>query len=661
MPLTYVTSCLLMLVAVLGAEAKGRTRRSTHNTPPGPNMCKVQHVLGSTDKYFTHCVAKHLKVICERPTYERWECCPGFKRKSYEEGCPVEKPLDNMLETSRDLKLTSFLHHINKTQLQHDLAKFGPYTAFIPTDEAIQAASPATVRQLTPKSHDAASLLHYHVSPGRLNISTFRDRDRELVTLYEGKKIRVNKYAYGVATVNCARIIRPDELATNGIIHVIDKVISPLDTQQNILERIQADPRFSQLNLALLVSDMARRLRGDTRTFTLLAPTDQAFARLPTDLMERILSDADTAEKVLQRHIVRGVYCADAIVVSVGLKTLDDSRLLFRCKREGVFVNDAKVVDPDIVASNGVIHGIDQVFIPDSVKNTSQLLREMNLTDFLDALEKSGLNDTLNMGNITIFTPTNKAFKSLGNGYMAALQPGKLYEVVGTHIVPGHVTRDQLVGDTSLNTMAGVAVKLKVKISRNGVTVDRATVEADGRECRDAVIHKVDQVLIPAVKSIQEHLREDRDTSVFNEMLIQSGVSEMLVPDGSYTVMAPTNRALANLDQRQLKAIQENQVRLKKFVQRHVIPRMILKCTIPDPGVYTVRAMQYDETEFLLERGPRKRLFINRHAMALTDDILASNGVLYKLDHVLPCSCERALLNDQGINISDHRYRRRIY
>ncbi|KAI8798128.1 transforming growth factor-beta-induced protein ig-h3, partial [Biomphalaria glabrata] len=68
---------------------------------------------------------------------------------------------------------------------------------------------------------------------------------------------------------------------------------------------------------------------------------------------------------VLQRHVVRGVFCADAIVVSVGLKTLDDTRLLFRCKRDGLLVNEAKVLYPDIVGSNGVIHGIDKVLLPD--------------------------------------------------------------------------------------------------------------------------------------------------------------------------------------------------------------------------------------------------------------------------------------------------------
>jgi transforming growth factor-beta-induced protein len=73
-------------------------------------------------------------------------------------------------------------------------------------------------------SDDSQSLLLYHLAPGRLPIESFNTRNHLFVTMYRDKKIRVNKYAYGVATVNCARILRPDEKATNGVLHVIDKV-----------------------------------------------------------------------------------------------------------------------------------------------------------------------------------------------------------------------------------------------------------------------------------------------------------------------------------------------------------------------------------------------------------------------------------------------------
>ncbi|CAL1531397.1 unnamed protein product [Lymnaea stagnalis] len=652
--------CLLLGGGVVGDRRK-RQAQPLSNGAPGPNMCKIQHVVGSNDKYFTHCVAKHLKLICERPTYERWECCSGFTRKGRDPGCPVEKPLGNVMETAKDLKLTRFVQLAEKSDLSFDLSNYGPYTAFIPTDEAIAAASPRTASALSSSNTDHP-LLSYHVAPGRLNISTFRDRDQELVTLHGGDKIRVNKYAYGVATVNCARIIRPDELATNGVVHVIDKVITPLDVYGTLAERVAADDHFSQFNLAMLVSDMANKLKAKKTSFTVLAPTDKAFAKLPRDVLTRILSDADTAEKVLERHIIRGVYCADAIVVSVGLKTLDNARLLFRCKRDGLLVNDARVVFPDMVASNGVLHGIDTVLLPDYVKSASDILNEMSMETFLELASMAGLNDTLDDSNVTIFSPTDTAFKALPRGFLAAMKnnASELEKLIKYHTVSGRVTDENVIGDTTLPTRAGLALKVKVKITRKGMTVDKAIVDSETRECKDAVIHKIHKVLVPTEKSLLQLLEDDPDMSEFLKMLHQSGIAEMLLPDGSYTLTAPNNRAFSKLNEKQLQKIIENPIRLKKFVQRHVLPQVILKCTIPDPGIYTMISMQLDATDFAFG-GPPKKLYVNKHAVVVSDDILASNGVLYKIDHVLPCSCEPTLRTDRGHYINDHRYRRLRY
>ena len=96
-----------------------------------------------------------------------------------------------------------------------------------------------------------------------------------------------------------------------------------------------------------------------------------------------------------------------------------------------------------------------------------------------------------------------------------------------------------------------------------------------------------------------------------------------------------------------------------QFVERHVIPRMVLKCSIPDNGVYTVKAMQSDKTHFTYNW--RRQLHVNKHARVLSDDILTTNGVLYKIDHVLACTCERTLRNIYGQYISSYRYRKPYY
>ena len=72
--------------------------------------------------------------------------------------------------------------------------------------------------------------------------------------------------------------------------------------------------------------------------------------------------------EVLKNHIIKGVYCNDAVVIAMGLRTLDNSFIMMRCKLDGVYFGDSKVVNEDIVAENGVIHAVDTVMIPDSGK-----------------------------------------------------------------------------------------------------------------------------------------------------------------------------------------------------------------------------------------------------------------------------------------------------
>ncbi|KAK6975989.1 transforming growth factor-beta-induced protein ig-h3, partial [Biomphalaria glabrata] len=107
-----------------------------------------------------------------------------------------EKPLDNIIGTARELKLNKFIALAEKARLTTDLMQYGPYTAFVPSDEAIADAAPALVSSLS-DTKGGSPLIRYHIAPGRLNISNFKERDQELVTLHDGSRVRVNKYAYG--------------------------------------------------------------------------------------------------------------------------------------------------------------------------------------------------------------------------------------------------------------------------------------------------------------------------------------------------------------------------------------------------------------------------------------------------------------------------------
>ena len=131
---------------------------------------------------------------------------------------------------------------------------------------------------------------------------------------------------------------------------------------------------FSLLAQAVQTADLASMLDG-TGPYTVFAPTDEAFSRLPDGVLEDLMQseNQDQLVELLQFHIVEGKLTADDLAArgQVGapeqFRTVSGIALPVTAGIEGVVVDDAAVVEPDIMASNGVIHGIGKVLLPPSM------------------------------------------------------------------------------------------------------------------------------------------------------------------------------------------------------------------------------------------------------------------------------------------------------
>lgn len=97
--------------------------------------------------------------------------------------------------------------------------------------------------------------------------------------------------------------------------------------------------------------------------FTVFAPTDEAFAKLPAGTVEALLANPEQLKKVLLYHVVAGSVMAKDVVKLTSAETLGGQRVTVNAK-DGVKVNDANVIKTDIAAGNGVVHVIDTVLIP---------------------------------------------------------------------------------------------------------------------------------------------------------------------------------------------------------------------------------------------------------------------------------------------------------
>lgn len=131
---------------------------------------------------------------------------------------------------------------------------------------------------------------------------------------------------------------------------------------QDIVDTAVAAGSFKTLATALGAAGLVDTLKGEG-PFTVFAPTDEAFAKLPAGTVEALLQDKEKLTKILTYHVVSGKVMAADVVKVASAKTVEGGSLAIDAK-DGVRINGAKVVQADILASNGVIHVIDTVLLP---------------------------------------------------------------------------------------------------------------------------------------------------------------------------------------------------------------------------------------------------------------------------------------------------------
>jgi uncharacterized surface protein with fasciclin (FAS1) repeats len=138
----------------------------------------------------------------------------------------------NLIETAaHDKRLTTFVAALRKTSLVDVLRGPSPFTVFAPTDDAFDNLPAGTVNRLFDDPEKLTAILAYHMVPGRFT-SADGERLASAVTTVEGSDLRVATKPH--LTINGARIVHADVEADNGVIHLIDRVLLPLDDLGNV-------------------------------------------------------------------------------------------------------------------------------------------------------------------------------------------------------------------------------------------------------------------------------------------------------------------------------------------------------------------------------------------------------------------------------------------
>ena len=247
--------------------------------------------------------------------------------------------------------------------LADTLSSDGPFTVFAPTNAAFAKLPAGTVESLLKPENKQklVDILTYHVVGAKVMAA---DVESGFVGTVNGEKINIAASKSGV-TVDGANVVKTDIVGSNGVIHVIDEVIMP-GTNQSIVGIAAGNKDFSTLVAAVKAAGLVDTLNGDG-PFTVFAPTNEAFAKLPKGTVETLLKpeNKEKLAAILTYHVVAGKVMA-ADVKSGKVATVNGSKAKLVVSASGVMIDGAKIVKTDIVGTNGVIHVIDNVILPKS-------------------------------------------------------------------------------------------------------------------------------------------------------------------------------------------------------------------------------------------------------------------------------------------------------
>lgn len=496
------------------------------------------------------------------------------------------------------------------------LASEGPFTVFAPTDEAFAQL------EAIPEGDVLKEVLLYHVLSGKFKLSKLLRKGA--VTTIQGEEVTISIDEDNNIVLNdVVKLVQSNIKGTNGIIHVINAVlIPPSFTESNTIVDIAVGAdNLTTLVSALQQADLVSALQGEG-PFTVFAPTNNAFAALDA------LPEGDILKEVLLYHVASGNFDAATLLNKGVITTLQGEKVTIRQDVNGdVVLNDCvKVSVANIEASNGIIHIIDAVLIPNSFLPSIVDIAAGNsdFTTLVGALQAADLVGALQgEGPFTVFAPTNAAFDMLSS------IPGgdALTEVLLYHVASGRKSADALLQAGKVTTLQGQDVTVELTESGDVVLNGMIRVIAADIKASNGIIHVIDAVLLPKPElgTIADIALATPQLSNLVGALVDADLVETLQGPGQFTVFAPLNSAFEALS-----AIPEGDA-LKEILLYHVVSGKFKSGRLVSLG--EVETLQGGEIE--IEKLDDNTIVINDEVKIVKRNIKASNGIIHLIDAVL--------------------------
>lgn len=376
-----------------------------------------------------------------------------------------------------------------RTTLQH----LGPYTAFAPTDEAFsnlfEVVDPAT---LTPEQ--LGFILTYHVLFGE-TLSTDLEAQQAVPTVAE-EPVYITAGDEGVFVNGTAQVTQADITEpANGVIHVVDTVLLPnaFNTVAGVVSK--------KFDLATLLSVVAERpdileaLSNPDADLTVFAPDNEAFDAALTAFPDLT---ADQITEILTYHVLAAKVLSTDLEASQSVEALSGESLYVTVEDGSVSINNsATVTTADLEGSNGAVHVIDGVLLPNKFQPVTGIVsKNYNLSTLLSLVaERQDILDLLSgEGEFTVFAPTNEAFTAALEAF-PDLTPEQITEILTYHVVGAQALSSDLSDGQTIETLQGEEVS--VTINEDGVQINGANVATADLEGTNGVVHIIDAVILP--------------------------------------------------------------------------------------------------------------------------------------------------------------------
>jgi transforming growth factor-beta-induced protein len=605
-----------------------------------------------------------------------YSCCHGHQREQGRGGCTAVH-MTPLRETVEELGGEEFLTLLEQSDLMGKLNE--NMTIFVPTDDAIQdfneelvkmnvIAGSGNIGEITYNIDDGLmsrrrrqvaitdltetprlqDIMLAHMTPGFVDTIDMRDESTLVTETPDRSSLRLtvyNTFPQKVIMANCAKIISRNNIATNGIVHMVDKVIMPsLATVADVLSQ---DLMFQTFYSALEASGLTDKLSEEGQ-FTVFAPTDQAFEKLDAKIRDKILSGNGCAQDILKNHLLPNVICSGVIEGRAKTNNLLDRYVVLDRDEEGnVLVEGVQLIVRDIMGTNGVIHVIEDVLIPDSARDVPEAFREKNMDTLLELFEAAGLTESMgSLSNMTIFAPSEKALSDLPAAYLENLKndPVALTEFLMYHVTEPKKCKCDL--NNNLELQSGVSGK-KVRLNNYGSSLlfgDRSKVitaqcsklvDLDNQVC-GGFIHTVDKVLLPPAGDLMTIIRATDSHSRFLELLVFAELEDELTSEIPHTILVPTDDAFDDLDEAVRARMFEEKDIAEKVIKKHIVREMIC-CAGIQRNVFLFNSARRRSAlgeVISLRRSNGGHIFADKAPISKCD-MVADNGVAHAIDEVL--------------------------